>query len=34
MKGKRKRHEPEFKGRVAMEAIRGITTIQQIAKNY
>jgi transposase/putative transposase len=34
MKAKRKRHEPEFKARVAIEAIKGITTIQQIAKDY
>ena len=34
MKAKRKRHEPEFKARVALEAIKGITTIQQIAKDY
>ena len=34
MKAKRKRHEPEFKARVAIEALKGITTIQQIAKDY
>ena len=34
MKAKRRRHDPEFKARVALEAIKGIKTIQQIAKNY
>lgn len=34
MKAKRKRHEPEFKARVAIEALKGIKTIQQIAKEY
>lgn len=34
MKAKRKRHEPEFKARVALEALKGIKTIQQIAKEY
>jgi transposase-like protein len=34
MKGKRRRHEPEFKARVALEAIKGVKTIQQIAKEY
>jgi transposase/putative transposase len=34
MKGKRRRHDPEFKARVALEAIKGIKTIQQIAKEY
>jgi len=34
MKGKRKRHEPEFKARVAIEALKNIKTIQQIAKEY
>lgn len=34
MKGKRRRHEPEFKARVALEALRGIKTIQEIAKEY
>ncbi len=32
MKGKRRRHEPEFKARVALEALKGIKTIQEIAK--
>ena len=32
MKGKRRRHEPEFKARIAIEAIKGIKTVQQIAK--
>ena len=34
MKAKRKRHEPEFKARVAIEALKNIKTIQQIAKEY
>lgn len=34
MKGKRRRHEPEFKARVAIEALKGVKTIQEIAKEY
>lgn len=34
MKAKRKRHEPQFKARVALEAIKGIKTVQQIAKEF
>ena len=34
MKAKRRRHEPEFKARVALEALKGIQTIQQIAKEF
>jgi transposase-like protein len=34
MKAKRKRHDPEFKARVALEALKGIKTIQQIGKEY
>jgi transposase-like protein len=34
MKGKRRRHDPEFKARVALEAIKGVRTIQEIAKEY
>ncbi len=34
MKAKRKRHEPQFKARVALEALKGVKTIQQIAKEY
>ena len=34
IKAKRKRHEPEFKARVALEALKGEKTIQQIAKEY
>jgi len=34
MKGKRRRHEPEFKARVAIEALKGIKTVQQIAKEF
>ena len=34
MKLKRRRHEPEFKARVALEALKGIQTVQQIAKDF
>jgi len=34
MKGKRRRHDPEFKVRVALEVIKGIKTIQEIAKDF
>lgn len=34
MKSKRRRHEPELKARVALEALKGTKTIQQIAKEY
>jgi transposase len=34
MKAKRKRHDPEFKARVALEVIKGIQTIQQIARDF
>jgi transposase/putative transposase len=34
MKGKRRRHDPEFKARVALEALKGVKTIQEIAKEF
>jgi len=34
MKRKRRRHDPEFKARVALEALKGIRTIQEIAKEF
>jgi transposase len=34
MKAKRKRHEAEFKARVALEALKGIKPIQEIAKEF
>ena len=34
MKAKRRRHDPSFKARVALEALKGLKTIQQIAKEY
>jgi transposase-like protein len=34
MKAKRRRHAPEFKARVALEALKGVRTIQEIAKEY
>lgn len=34
MKAKRRRHEPEFKARVAIEALKNLRTIQEIAKEF
>ena len=34
MKAKRRRHDPEFKARVAIEAIKNIKTTAQIAKDF
>ncbi len=34
MKGKRRRHDPGLKARVALEALKGAKTIQQIAKEF
>ena len=34
MKAKRKRHDNAFKARVALEALKGIKTIQTIAKEF
>ena len=34
MKSKRRRHDPEFKARVALEALKGVKTIQEIAKEF
>ena len=34
MKAKRRRHDPEFKARVALEALKGLKTIQQIGKEF
>lgn len=34
MKAKRKSHQAEFKARVALEALKGIKTVQQIAKEF
>ncbi len=34
MKAKRKRHDPEFKVRVALEAIKGIKTLPEIARAF
>lgn len=31
MKGKRRKHSAEFKARIAVEAIKGVKTVQQIA---
>jgi hypothetical protein len=33
-KAKRRRHDPEFKACVALETIKGIQPIQQIAKDF
>ena len=34
MKRKRRNHSPEFKAQVALEAIRGIKPVHEIAKDY
>jgi transposase/putative transposase len=34
IKGIRRRHDPEFKARVALEAIKGMKTFQEIAKDF
>jgi transposase-like protein len=34
VKAKRKRHDSQFKARVAFEALKGIKTVQQIAKEF
>lgn len=34
MKKKRRRYDPEFKARVALEALKGARTIQEIAGEY
>lgn len=34
VKAKRKRHDPQFKARVALEALKGIKTVQQIAADF
>jgi len=34
MKAKRRSHDAAFKAKVAMEALKGIQTIQQIAKQF
>jgi transposase-like protein len=34
MSKKRKRHSAEFKAKVALEAVKGIQTLQQLAKDF
>jgi transposase len=34
MKAKRRRHDAAFKARVALEALKGVKTVQQIAKEF
>jgi transposase/putative transposase len=34
MKAKRRRHDPQFKARVALEALKGLKTVQQIARDF
>jgi transposase len=34
VKSKRKRHDPQFKARVALEAPKGVKTVQQIAREF
>lgn len=34
MKAKRRRHDPEFKARIALEALKGVKTVQEIGKEF
>ena len=34
MKKQRRKHSPEFKARVALEAIKGVKTVSQISQEY
>ena len=34
MKKQRRKHSPEFKARVALEAIKEVKTVSQIAQDY
>ncbi len=34
MSGQRKRHSAEFKPKVAVEALKGLKTVQELAKEY
>ena len=34
MKRKRRKHSPEFKAKVALEALQGVKTISEIAQQY
>lgn len=34
MKGKRKKHNPDFKGKVALAAVRGDKTVAELAAEY
>ena len=34
MSGQRKRHSAEFKAKVAVEAMKGLKTVQELAKEY
>lgn len=34
MAGKRKRHSPEFKAKVALEALKGLKTSHELAREY
>jgi transposase-like protein len=34
MKSKRRRHDSEFKARVAFEALKGTKTLQELAREY
>jgi transposase-like protein len=34
MKGKRRRHDPEFEASVALEALKGVKTIRQTVKEF
>jgi transposase-like protein len=34
MRGKRKRHSAEFKAKVALEALKGVRTVNEVAAEY
>ena len=34
LKSKRRRHDPAFKAKVALEALKGVKTVQQIAAEF
>lgn len=34
MSGQRKRHSAQFKAKVALEALKGLKTVQELAKDY
>ncbi len=34
MKARRRRHDPQFKARIALDLLKGVKTIQQFAKEH